>query len=151
MTVKNGINQIGVLVRGGPVPRINSVIHAITEEAVRHHKAVVGIYNGFKCLMEGNLVDICLMRDVVGYLYLEGGSNLRSTRANPTKSPEALLKIVTSMQHAGINALISTGGNDTAYSASQAATGLPRESWGPTCVPLKIYNYGKNDPHLIVW
>ena len=121
MTVKNGINQIGILVGGGPAPGINSVIHAITEEAVRHHKAVMGIYDGFKHLMEGNLVGIPLTREVVGYIYLEGGSILHSARANPTKFPEALRKVVTTLQNAGIDALISIGGDDTAYSASQAA------------------------------
>ena len=151
MTVKNGINQIGVLVGGEPAPRINSVIHAITEEAVRHHKAMIGIYNGFKCLMKENLVNIRLTQDVVGYIYLEGGSILRSARANPTKFPETLRKVVTPLQNFGINALSSTGCNDTAYSSSQAATNMPKESWVLTCVPLKIFNYGKNDPHLIVW
>ena len=105
MTVKNGINQIGVLVGGGPAPRINSVIHAITGEAVRHHKAVIGLYNGFKCLMKENLVNIRLTQDVVGYIYLEGGSILRSARANPTKSPETLRKVATPLQYVGINAL----------------------------------------------
>ena len=152
MTVKNGINQIGVLVGGGPAPKINSVIHAITGEAVRHHKAVIGLYNGFKCLMKENLVNIRLTQDVVGYIYLEGGSILRSARANPTKSPKTLRKVATPLQNVGINQRPkSSGRNDTAYFSSQAATSMPKESWVSTCVPLKIFNYGKNDPHLIVW
>ncbi|MHC1785222.1 MAG: 6-phosphofructokinase [Anaerolineaceae bacterium] len=121
MAAKNGIKQIGILVGGGPAPGINSVIHALTEEATRNHWTVMGIYDGFKHLMEGNLVGVPLTREVVGYIYLEGGSILRSARANPTKSPDALRQCVTTLQNSGIDALISIGGDDTAYSASQVA------------------------------
>src|SRR6476661_5478558 len=41
MTVKNGINQIGILVGGASAPRISKVIHAITEEAARRHKLAI--------------------------------------------------------------------------------------------------------------
>jgi 6-phosphofructokinase 1 len=99
MAPKNGINQIGILVGGGLVPGINSVIHAITEEAYRNHCTVMGIYDGFKHLMEGNLVSVPLTPERVGYVYLEGGSILHSARANPTKSPDALRQCVTTLQN----------------------------------------------------
>ncbi len=121
MAVPHKTQKIGILVGGGPAPGINSVIHAITEEANRNHRAVMGICDGFKHLMEGKLVGIPLNRDIVGYIYQEGGSILHSARANPTKSPEALRQCVVTLQQAGINALISIGGDDTAYSASQVA------------------------------
>jgi 6-phosphofructokinase 1 len=121
MAVKNKISRIGILVGGGSAPGINSVIHAVTMEAYRNHCTVMGIYDGFKHLMEGNLVGIELTPEMVGYIYLEGGSILHSARANPTKSPDALRQCVTALQTAGIDALISIGGDDTAYSASQVA------------------------------
>ena len=119
MNLKNKINKIGILVGGGPAPGINSVIHALTMEAYRNHCTVMGIYDGFKHLLEGDLVGIPLTPEMVGYIYLEGGSILHSARANPTKSPEALRQCVTTLQNAGIDALVSIGGDDTAYSASQ--------------------------------
>ena len=121
MVLKNKISKIGILVGGGSAPGINSVIHAVTMEAYRNHCTVMGIYDGFKHLMDGNLVGVPLTPEMVGYIYLEGGSILHSARANPTKSPDALRQCVTALQNAGIDALISIGGDDTAYSASQVA------------------------------
>jgi len=119
MDEKKKISKIGILVGGGSAPGINSVIHAVTMEAYRNHCTVMGIYDGFKHLMEGNLVGVPLTPEKVGYIYLEGGSILHSARANPTKSPDALRQCVTTLQNAGIDALVSIGGDDTAYSASQ--------------------------------
>ncbi len=119
MNVKNKISKIGILVGGGSAPGINSVIHAVTMEAYRNHCTVTGIYDGFKHLMEGKLVGVELTPEMVGYIYLEGGSILHSARANPTKSPDALHQCVTTLKNAGIDALVSIGGDDTAYSASQ--------------------------------
>ncbi len=119
MATKRNINQFGILVGGGPAPGINSVIHAVTEEASRNHCKVMGIYDGFKHLMKGELVGMPLTREIAGYLYLEGGSILHSARANPTKSPDALRQCVTTLHNAGIDALISIGGDDTAFSASK--------------------------------
>lgn len=115
------IKRIGILVGGGPAPGINSVIHAVTMEAFRCHCDVMGIYDGFKHLMEANLAGEVLTPERVAYIYLEGGSILHSARANPTKSPETLRNCVTTLHDAGINALVSIGGDDTAYSASKVA------------------------------
>jgi 6-phosphofructokinase 1 len=119
MNEKKKISKIGILVGGGSAPGINSVIHAVTMEAYRNHCTVMGIYDGFKHLMEGNLVGVPLTPEKVGYIYLEGGSILHSARANPTKALDALRQCVTTLQDAGIDALVSIGGDDTAYSASQ--------------------------------
>jgi 6-phosphofructokinase 1 len=118
---KHNINQFGILVGGGPAPGINSVIHAVSEEAARNRCKVMGIYDGFKHLMQGKLLGLPLTRENAGYLYLEGGSILHSARANPTKSPETLARCVTTLHEAGIDALISIGGDDTAFSASRVA------------------------------
>ncbi len=115
------IQKIGILVGGGPAPGINSVIHAVAMEAWRHHYPVFGIYEGFKHLMGGNLKGVDLLPEKVAYIYADGGSILHSSRANPTGSPEALKRCVLTLQAAGINTLVSIGGDDTAYSASRIA------------------------------
>jgi len=76
MAATNKISKIGILVGGGSAPGINSVIHAVTTEAYRNHCTVMRIYDGFKHLMEGKLVGIPLTPEMVGYIYLEGGSIL---------------------------------------------------------------------------
>ncbi|MFM8319452.1 MAG: 6-phosphofructokinase, partial [Chloroflexota bacterium] len=46
---------------------------------------------------------------------------LHTARANPTRSAEAMHNCVTALQEAGIGALVSIGGDDTAFSASRVA------------------------------
>ncbi|MCE1255306.1 MAG: 6-phosphofructokinase [Anaerolineae bacterium] len=115
------MKKFGVLVGGGPAPGINSGIHAVTMEAYRNGCEVFGICDGFKQLMEGELVGTPLTPAEVAYIYSEGGSILHTARANPTKSPGALEKVVKTLHEAGINALVSIGGDDTAFSAARVA------------------------------
>jgi 6-phosphofructokinase 1 len=115
------IQRIGVLVGGGPAPGINGVIHAVAMEAWRNHVPVTGILEGFKHLIDGRLEGEPLTPERVAYIYQEGGSILRSARANPTGSPETLRRCVQTLQEAGIDALVSIGGDDTAFSASRVA------------------------------
>lgn len=120
-TTTEPIHQIGILVGGGPAPGINSVIHAVAIEAARHHCSVFGICDGFKHLMEGQLVGLPLTPDNVAYIYGQGGSILRTSRANPTQSQEALEACVYALTKTGISALVSIGGDDTAFTASRVA------------------------------
>ncbi|MCE1252847.1 MAG: 6-phosphofructokinase [Anaerolineae bacterium] len=121
MTSNYKSQRIGVLVGGGPAPGINSVIHAVTMEAYRNHCEVVGIYEGFKHLISGELKSVSLTPEKVAYIYGEGGSIIHSARANPARSPAGLEQSVKTLQAAGITSLVSIGGDDTAYSASQVA------------------------------
>lgn len=121
MAAEQANNRIGILVGGGPAPGINGVIYAATMEACRNNRDAVGIYDGFKHLMAGKLVSIPLRPETVAYIHQDGGSILRTARANPTKSPEALRNCVTVLLEAGITSLVSIGGDDTAFSASRVA------------------------------
>lgn len=114
-------NRIGILVGGGPAPGINGVIYAATMEACKNNREVIGIYDGFKHLMIGKLDGIELRPETVAYIHKEGGSILRTARANPTQSAETLQNCVTALLEAGITSLISIGGDDTAFSASRVA------------------------------
>jgi 6-phosphofructokinase len=110
-------DKIGILVGGGPAPGINSVIHSATIEAINNGLKVVGIYDGFKHLMHGEIVGRPLTISDVSRIHLDGGSILRTSRANPTKSEELLGKCVHALIDAGISYLVAIGGDDTAYSA----------------------------------
>lgn len=114
-------NRIGILVGGGPAPGINSVIHAATMNACLHHREVFGILDGFKHLIQGELVGFPLTPDRVAYIYGDGGSILRTARANPTKSADAMRSCVNTLVNHGITSLISIGGDDTAFSASSVS------------------------------
>lgn len=114
-------DKLGILVGGGPAPGINSVIHSATIEAINNGLKVVGIYDGFKHLMHGEIVGRPLTISDISRIHLDGGSILRTSRANPTKSEESLGKCVHALIDAGISYLVAIGGDDTAYSAYRVA------------------------------
>jgi 6-phosphofructokinase 1 len=114
-------NKLGILVGGGPAPGINAVIHSATIEAISHGLEVVGIYDGFEHLMDGEVVGVPLRISDVSRIHRDGGSILRTARANPTKSPEALRACARALIDAGITAVVGIGGDDTAFSLYRVA------------------------------
>ena len=102
---------------GGPAPGINGVIHSATIEAINNGYEVIGIYDGFSHLMEGELVGKKLTIDDVSRIHWDGGSIIHTSRANPTKSDKYLNNCVQTLMKADISYLIAIGGDDTAYSA----------------------------------
>lgn len=136
--------KLGILVGGGPAPGINSVIHAITLEAHRNGYEVFGIFDGFRNLIDENLIGPKLTPKDVAYIYKEGGSILHSSRANPTKNRETLKRVVATLVEAGINYLVSIGGDDTAFSTSQVAK-FAREMKGVTLRSVHIPKTIDND------
>jgi 6-phosphofructokinase 1 len=121
MTDKGKNKKLGILVGGGPAPGLNGVIHAATIEAINNGMEVFGIYEGFKYLMEGQLVGKWLTIDDVSRIHHDGGSILRTSRANPTKREEDLKTCSKTLIDAGINCLLALGGDDTAFSAYSVA------------------------------
>lgn len=121
MTAGASGNRIGILVGGGPAPGINGVIYSATIAAFKNQREVIGLYDGFKHLMTGKINGIALLPETVAYIHKEGGSILRTARANPTRSPDAMRNCVKALLDAGINSLVSIGGDDTAFSASRVA------------------------------
>lgn len=115
-------NRVGILVGGGPAPGINGTIGAVTLEAGNRGHEVVGIYDGFAHLMEGRADRInILQRDDVSRIHFQGGSILATSRANPTKNPEHLKNVLQSLKALGIRYLVTIGGDDTMYAASQVS------------------------------
>jgi 6-phosphofructokinase 1 len=112
----------GILVGGGPAPGINGVIGAATILARRNDARVIGILDGFRWLMEGNVEQVSELHiPAVSRIHLLGGSILRTSRANPTKSAAALGNVVKSLDALGVDHLITIGGDDTAFSARKVA------------------------------
>lgn len=120
MTDKSN-KKIGIVVSGGPAPGINGVIHAATIEAINNNHEVIGIYDGFKHLMEGELVGTSLTINDVSRIYRNGGSILRTSRANPTREARTLKNCGQGLLAADIGYLLAIGGDDTAYSAYRVA------------------------------
>jgi 6-phosphofructokinase 1 len=112
------MTTFGILVGGGPAPGINGVIGAATILARRHSARVLGIVEGFRWLMEGDTSRVAELRiGQVSRVHLLGGSILQTSRANPTKRPEDLTRVVRSLKELGVDHLVTIGGDDTAFSA----------------------------------
>jgi len=114
--------RLGILVGGGPAPGINSAISAATIEAVNSGLEVVGIYDGYQYLMEGRVDRVRpLTIPDVSQIHFQGGSILRTSRSNPTRSAEELQRTVHALRELGIGYLITIGGDDTAFGAHEVA------------------------------
>ena len=114
--------RMGILVGGGPAPGINSAIGAAVIEAVNSGLSVVGILDGYKHLAEGrtDMVRPLGISDV-SRIHSQGGSILRTSRTNPARNPEDLRRTVESLGILGIEYLVTIGGDDTAFGASEIA------------------------------
>ena len=121
-TMDSPTPKFAILVGGGPAPGINSVIEAATIRSRLCGADVLGIEDGFKWLMTGDLSHTQpLTRETVSHLHFRGGSLLGTSRANPTKQPQDLSTTFTSLQKLGVTGLITIGGDDTAFSALKLA------------------------------
>jgi 6-phosphofructokinase 1 len=111
--------RLGILVGGGPAPGLNGVIAAATIEGINQGYEVIGFRDGFKHLAAGDMTQIkpLAIRDVKD-IHLKGGSILGTARTNPTKSEEHMKNLFTVFHKLGITALVTIGGDDTAFSAS---------------------------------
>ncbi len=112
--------KLAIVIGGGPAPGINGVISAVTFEAVKQGLEVVGIYDGFKWLSKGDVSHtIRLDNGEITRIHLRGGSILRTSRENPTKSPEKMANVVKALNSLGIRYLVTIGGDDTAFTATR--------------------------------
>jgi len=108
---------------------MNSVISAATIEARNSGWDVLGIMDGFQHLIEGRVEEARpLSITDVSRIHVQGGSVIRTSRANPTVRDEGaadpdwrLRACLESLQKLGIVALVTIGGDDTAFSASRLA------------------------------
>lgn len=145
MAISSPFRRLALVVGGGPAPGINGVISAVTIEASNRGIDVFGIEDGYKwmvkpgplkelrSLMEGNSHENFiekmsrqnashirfLPRYEVAAQYIRGGSLLGTSRTNPTKKKEDMDQVLRVFNTLEIDALVSIGGDDTAYSASQ--------------------------------
>ncbi len=112
-------DKLAIVVGGGPAPGINGVISAASIETINQGKEAIGIVDGFKWLSQGNTDHVInLNLGHVSRIHLKGGSILRTSRENPTKSPEKMANVVRALTDLGVKYLVTIGGDDTAYTSS---------------------------------
>ena len=121
--------RLGILCGGGPAPGMNSVISAATIEARNSGWDVLGIMDGFQHLVEGRTDEVRQLSITdVSRIHVQGGSIIRTSRANPTVRDEGaedpdwrLHACLDSLRELDVDVLVTIGGDDTAFSASRLA------------------------------
>jgi 6-phosphofructokinase 1 len=106
----------------------------VTIEAINSGLEVIGIYDGFEHLMKGrtDMVRQLTIPDV-SRIHFDGGSILRTSRANPTRTPEDLQNTVKALRELGIRYLVTIGGDDTAFLSKRSCQGCGRNHQGRPC------------------
>jgi 6-phosphofructokinase 1 len=112
---KNTTKRLAVLASGGPAPGINSVISAVTIEAINQGWKVYGVRDGYRGLVDDELNQMSLQD--VAWIHFRGGAVLGMSRTNPAQG-DHMERIVKTLRRHKIDLLVTIGGDDTAFGAS---------------------------------
>lgn len=116
--------KMGILTGGGDCPGLNPVIRAVVRKAVNEGFEVIGIKNGWKGLIE-NDTEALTLASISGILP-KGGTILGTSRTNPYKKENGVVKVKENFKKLGLDALIAVGGEDTLGVASKLSKdGIP--------------------------
>ncbi len=133
-------DTLAILVGGGPAPGINGVIASATIEAANTGLRVLGIYDGYFHIAQGDTSRVReLSVEDVALIHTRGGSILRTSRTNPAKDEATLLNCVRALTLLGVRYLIAIGGDDTTYGAIRIAE-MTQGRIGVATVPKTIDN-----------
>jgi 6-phosphofructokinase 1 len=95
-------------------------LSAAAIEAINAGLEVIGIYDGYEHLIAGR-TDMIYPLEIsdVSRIHYQGGSILRTSRANPTRDDGDLERTVDTLKKLDVANLITIGGDDTASAASR--------------------------------
>lgn len=105
------IKKIGVMTSGGDSPGMNAAIRSVVRTCAYHKIKCAGIYRGYQGMIEGDFVDLDA-RSVRGIIN-KGGTFLKSARSTEFRSKEGRQKAYEQLTKAGIDALVTIGGDGT--------------------------------------
>ena len=137
----NDVLRVGVLTGGGDCPGLNAALRAVTKSLIlRHDAEVVGIRDGFRGLIERNVVSLHYT-DVSGIL-TRGGTILgASNKADPFNyqprgGADVSAQVVSTYRSLDLSALVAIGGDGT----MSIAHGLTEVGLNVVGVPKTIDN-----------
>ena len=107
--------RIGILTAGGDCPGLNAAIRAVVRRALFDNAEVLGIKNGWRGLVEGDVEP--LTRASVTGILPRGGTILGTSRLNPTTNAETLERVKQNWKRFGLEALIVVGGEGSLSAA----------------------------------
>ena len=103
------MKRIGVLTSGGDTPGMNCAIRSVFKTGVAMGMQVMGIYHGYKGLIEGR-VDYLHHEDLENKMH-KGGTILRTARSEEFKTEAGVKKAISVLKAYGIEGLIVIGGD----------------------------------------
>ena len=118
------MKRIGVLTSGGDTPGMNCAIRSVFKTGVAMGMQVMGIYHGYKGLIEGR-VDYLTHEDVENKMH-KGGTVLRTARSAEFMTEAGLEKAISVLHAYGIEGLVVIGGDGSFKGACALADlGIP--------------------------
>ncbi|MGB8507568.1 MAG: ATP-dependent 6-phosphofructokinase, partial [Pyrinomonadaceae bacterium] len=124
------VKRIGVLTGGGDAPGLNPAIKGLVYRAADHGISVVGLYDGWRGLLNPMPEPLALDRASVRRWDRDGGTNLGSSRTNPFKSTtpagervDRSAEVLENIERLGLDALVVCGGEDTLGVAARLSEG----------------------------
>lgn len=103
------MKKIGVLTSGGDTPGMNSAIRAVFKEADYRGMDVMGIFHGYKGLIEGRIRRLT-HEDVANVMH-KGGTVLRTARSEEFMQESGFEKAMSMLHAYDIDGLIIIGGD----------------------------------------
>src|SRR4051812_24814567 len=124
--------RVGVLTGGGDAPGLNPAIKGLVYRGAELGFEVVGLYDGWRSLLNPRPEVAVLDRDAVRRWDRDGGTNLGSSRTNPfralTESGDKAVRsaeVLENLKYLNLDALVVCGGEDTlGVAAKFAALGV---------------------------
>jgi 6-phosphofructokinase 1 len=114
------VKTIGVLTGGGDAPGLNPAIKGLVYRAAEHGIKVVGLYDGWRSLLNPVGEVLALDRNAVRRWDRDGGTNLGSSRTNPFKTAtetgervDRSHEVEENIARLGLDAVVACGGEDT--------------------------------------
>lgn len=116
--------KIGILTSGGDAPGMNAAIRAVARKALSEGIEVVGIYEGYNGLINGNIKP--LTSQSVSNIITLGGTMLYSSRCPEFKTEEGMAKAIKTCEDNQIDAIVALGGDGTFRGATDLTNhGIP--------------------------
>ncbi len=117
--------RVGVLTGGGDCPGLNAVIRSVVRKGVQDYGFdFVGVRDGWLGLLQGEVMPLDIPR--VRGILPRGGTILGSSRTNPFKHEDGLLRVQDTLSTHDVDALVVIGGEDTLGVATELSRrGIP--------------------------
>lgn len=109
------VRKIGVLTSGGDAPGMNAAIRSVVRTAITSQIEVMGIYQGYAGAVAAKISPFSMSS--VANIIQRGGTILKSGRCPEFHQADVRAKAAQNIKAAGIEALITIGGDGTFHGA----------------------------------